>query len=263
MSVGVLIWDVDRVWFHLGPLAVRYYGVLLVLTVALGYYLVQRLLRRRGYPEEVPQGYLAYLLVGFLVGARLGHCFFYYPLRYARHPLQILEVWHGGIASHGAAVGLTLAAILYYRRHRVAFLDLADATVLPAAVGAVFVRIGNFFNSEIVGRVTDVPWAVVFAHRDLHPRHPSQLYEALGGLVVLMSLLILGGRRDLRPGVLAGVFLTGYFTFRFLVEFFKEYAVPTGFFTMGQYLSVPFIALGAGVLAVALRKRPEAEPGKA
>ena len=260
MDLGILYWNANRIWFHIGPVPIRYYGVFLALTMALGCYLVQRHLRRRGYPDELAQSYFLYLFVGFLIGARLGHCLFYDPLHYLRHPLQILQIWQGGIASHGAAVGLTLAAIVFHHRHRIAFLDLADATVFPAAAGALFVRLGNFFNSEIIGRVTDVPWAVVFVRRDPHPRHPSQLYEALGGFVVLMVLLALGRRRTLRPGVIAGVFLTGYFTFRFLVEFFKEYQVPTGFFTMGQYLSVPFIAFGAILLAVALRQRPEAKP---
>jgi phosphatidylglycerol---prolipoprotein diacylglyceryl transferase len=126
-------------------------------------------------------------------------------------------------------------------------------------VGSVFVRLGNFFNSEIIGRVTDVPWAVVFVRRDALPRHPSQLYEALGGLVVLVVLLALARRRDTRPGLLAGVFVTGYFTFRFLVEFLKAYAVPTGFFTMGQYLSVPFILFGIGLMVAACRKQRGAE----
>ena len=221
----------------------------------LGYYLVRRHLRRRGYPEEVPQWYLLYLIVGFVVGARLGHCIFYEPGLYLRNPLEILAIWHGGIASHGAAIGLILAAVAFHLRHKIPFLDLTDATAFPAAVGAVFVRLGNFYNSEIIGRVTDVPWAVVFVRRDMHPRHPSQLYEALGGLVALGMLLILGSRRNLAPGIMAGVFLTGYFTFRFAVEFFKEYSVQTGFFTMGQYLSLPFIALGIGVLVSALRTK--------
>ena len=256
MGLGALLWDVDRVWFRIGPVDIRYYGVCLMLTLAVGYYLVWLHFKGRGYPDDVPQRYLAYLLVGFFVGARLGHCFFYHPGDYLLHPLDILKLWQGGIASHGAGVGMTLAALLFHFRHRIPFLVVADGTVLPAAVGAVFVRIGNFFNSEIVGRVTDVPWAVVFARRDMQPRHPSQIYEALGGLAVLIVLLVLRRRRDLRPGVLAGVFLTSYFTFRFGVEFFKEYHAPTGFFTMGQYLSVPFVAFGVGVLAAALRRRP-------
>jgi len=259
MALGVLIWNADRVWFHLGPLAVRYYGVLIGLTVAIGAWLVQRHLRRRGYSEDLAQLYVLYLLVGFIVGARLGHCFFYHPGKYLQHPLQILQIWRGGIASHGAAVGLILAALLFGRRHKVLFAELCDAAALAAAVGATLVRLGNFVNSEIVGRVTNVPWAVVFARRDPHPRHPSQLYEAAGGFIILVTLLLLARRKDLRPGLLAAVFLLVYFTFRFTVEFFKEYVVPTGFFTMGQFLSVPFIAFGAALLASALR-RPAARP---
>jgi prolipoprotein diacylglyceryl transferase len=264
MGLGVFIWDVDRVWFHLGPLAIRYYGLLIGLTVALGAWLVQRHLRRRGYSEELAQTYVLYLLVGFVVGARLGHCFFYHPLKYLHDPLEILRIWHGGIASHGAAIGLTLGALVFSRRHKVPFAELCDAAALAAAVGATFVRLGNFMNSEIVGRVTHVPWAVVFKRHDALPRHPSQLYEAAGGLIVLLLLLGLARRKDLRSGLLASVFLLTYFSFRFGVEFFKEYVVRTGYFTMGQYLSLPFLAFGAVLLAASLRRKaPRTEPGKA
>jgi prolipoprotein diacylglyceryl transferase len=200
--------------------------------------------------------FLLYSVAGLTIGARLAHCLLYHPGYYLRHLAAIPRVWEGGLASHGAAAGLLAAGLIFGAAHRIPFFTLADSGVFAAAVGATLVRVGNFFNSEVLGRPSDLPWAVVFARRDAVPRHPSQIYEALGGLAVLLALIAVGRRRRAPPpGFLFGLFLCAYFGFRFLVEFAKAYhTVQHGFLTMGQWLSLPFLAAGAVVLAWSLGK---------
>jgi prolipoprotein diacylglyceryl transferase len=255
-GVREMVWDIDPVLFRIGPLQLRYYGLCFGLTILLGFHLLNGRFRERGYPIELATGFLLYALIGLLAGARLAHCIFYQPAYYLRHPLDIFKIWEGGIASHGGAVGMTIATILFARNYRIPFWVLGDCLVFAAALGAGLVRIGNFFNSEIIGRVTTVPWAVRFLRRDGRLRHPSQIYEAIGAFVILALLLILNRKRkDLKPGFLSGVFLVSYFSFRFVIEFFKEFQVlkPSSPLTMGQYLSIPFILFGIIVLVRAVR----------
>jgi prolipoprotein diacylglyceryl transferase len=249
MTMDDFVWNVDPVFLRLGPVHLRYYGICFALTIILGYYLFEWQMARRGYARDVSARFLLYAVVGLTVGARLGHCFFYHPRLYLRHPLEIARVWQGGLASHGATIGLLLAAVVYSRRGHVPFLVLMDGTAYAAAVGAILIRIGNFFNSEIIGRETSVPWGVRFLRRDALLRHPSQIYEALGGLCILGVLLALQRNRlSKTPGFIAGIFFVVYFAFRFIVEFVKEYQVFHRGLTMGQYLSIPFLLLGAAIL---------------
>jgi len=244
-TAGVLVWNVDPVLLHLGPLELRYYGIFFALTVIGGYMLFERRMTALGYPRDLAARFLLYAVAGLTVGARLMHCLAYRPDFYLRNPLEILKVWSGGLASHGAAVGLLLAGALFARVTRTPFVDVADCGVFAAGVGAALVRLGNFFNSEIVGRVTAAPWAVRFMRRDGLPRHPSQVYEALGAAVILGAMLALAARGRGRPrGFYFGFFMTAYFAFRFGVEFFKEYHTLRAGLTMGQYLSVPFLLVG-------------------
>jgi len=244
-----LVWDVDPIIFRIGRFAVGYYGLLLTLTVFFGYYLFEKQMLRCGCSRQICTDFLLYAVIATFVGARLVHCFVYHPARYLQDPAAAIRVWKGGISSHGATIGLITVAIWFSRKRGIPFLVLGDGIVFAAAVGATLVRIGNFFNSEIIGRVTAVPWAVVFIRRDSEPRHPSQLYEALGGLAVLVTLLVMSSKaRKPKPGLFTGVFLAGYFTFRFLIEFVKEYHTLTSFLTMGQYLSIPFLVFGVVVL---------------
>jgi len=250
-------WNIDPVLLRLGPLQLRYYGICFALTIICGYLLLERYLVRRGHSRDLSARFLLYAVVGLTVGARLMHCFAYQSGHYLRNPLEIVQVWHGGLASHGGAIGLVAAGIIFARVSGIPFLDLADAGVFAGAAGAALVRIGNFFNSEIVGRVTTVPWAVRFARRDLELRHPAQLYEAAGALVILAAMLLLA-RRD-RPyprGFFFGLFFTSYFVFRFFVEFVKEYHTLQSGLTMGQYLSMPFIVLGVVWLLWTRRREP-------
>jgi prolipoprotein diacylglyceryl transferase len=249
------IWNLDPVLIRLGPVEIRYYGVVFVCTLVTAYLFWRWQMRRGGYSREIIEGFIAWGTVATIVGARLGHCLFYEPARYLGHPIQILYFWQGGLASHGATIGLVLALLLYSRRHKLPLLELMDRFSPSAAVGAAGIRLGNFLNSEIVGRVTHVPWAVRFELYDhgALPRHPSQLYEFAMGLLVLLAIVLAdrwAGREKRPRGLLVSLFLLLYFTGRFFVEFVKEYQVPgmESLLTMGQWLSIIPVLAGAALL---------------
>ncbi len=256
------IWNLDPVLVRLGPVVIRYYGVVFVCTLVTAFLFWRWQMRRGGYSREIIEGFITWGTVATIVGARLGHCIFYEmlpawfaykPNIYIEHPIQILYFWQGGLASHGATVGLVIALVLYSRWHKLPLLELMDRFSPSAAVGAAGIRFGNFLNSEIVGRATHVPWAVTFAHYDNVPRHPSQLYEFAMGLFVLLAVIMAdrwAGREKRPRGLLVGLFLLLYFTGRFFVEFFKEYQTlgPSSFLTMGQWLSIIPMIIGAALL---------------
>jgi len=206
-------------------------------------------------------------VVGTIVGARLGHCLFYEPGYYLRHPLEIIAVWQGGLASHGGALGVLIALYLYSRKHPdQPFLWLLDRIAVPTALGACLIRLGNLFNSEIIGVPTHVPWAFVFERVDPIPRHPSQLYESIcyAGVFVMLLFLYRRYRAQTPAGLLLGAFLVAIFTARFLLEFVKERQeaytlnIPLN---VGQWLSLPFILAGAVLLWRALsRLKIDAQP---
>lgn len=191
-----------------------------------------------------------YMILGTVLGARLGHCLFYNPVYYLSHPLEILMVWKGGLASHGAAIGILTSLYLFIKRKKeYSYLWLMDRIVITVALGGFFIRMGNLFNSEILGKQTDVPWAFVFTYVDNVPRHPAQLYEAIAYLIIFIFLMIYYFRKDakFKEGMIFGMFLISVFTFRFLVEFIKEdqtYFEQGMVLNMGQLLSIPFILLG-------------------
>ena len=201
---------------------------------------------------------LTHLVLGTLVGARLGHCLFYEPAYYLSHPVDILKIWEGGLASHGGAAGVLIALWLYSRKHSdQSYLWLLDRIAVPAALGGALIRVGNLLNSEILGLPTDVPWAFVFARVDQIPRHPVQLYEAAVYAVTFVTLLIIYRRlRAKTPeGLLLGLLLVAIFTARFFLEFFKERQSAYGEdlpLSVGQWLSVPFVVVGVVLLWRAL-----------
>ena len=238
---------------------------------------------RAGRSKQVTDSFFIWGVLGVIIGSRLGHCLFYEPGYYLTRPWEILFVWKGGLASHGATLGLILTLYLFGRKYKIKFLEMLDCFAMAATCGAIFVRLGNFMNSEIVGRITDVPWAVKFVRFQdggMYPRHPSQLYEAFMAIVVLIVLLLVDRKfKERRPnGLLIGIFFALYFTFRFIVEFFKEWQtlahfdmaqramVPEFGLTMGQLLSIPFILLGYGMLFWIWKNRgkhrepPESQP---
>ncbi|MCK9271576.1 MAG: prolipoprotein diacylglyceryl transferase, partial [Bacteroidales bacterium] len=200
-----------------------------------------------------------YMLVATVIGARLGHIIFYEADYYLANPWEVLKVWNGGLASHGAAIGILVGLWLFVRKTKKSYFWVLDRIVIVVALGGVFIRLGNLMNSEIFGNITNVPWAFIFTSYDDAPRHPTQLYEALSYLAIFGLLYWIYWRNDgkPRPGFIFGIFLILLFTARFLIEFLKVPQVAfetTMTLNMGQWLSLPFIAAG---LVIVLMKRPE------
>ncbi len=253
------IWNVDPVLLHLGPLQLRWYGLLFVGSFFLGLALLKWIYRRENVPDDSLDNFLLLSILGAVVGARLMHCLAYEPDYYLAHPLEILKVWRGGLASHGGMLGMLVVAWIYARQHHLSYTWLLSRLTLPGMIVAAFVRFGNFFNSEILGLPTDVPWAVIFARVDMTPRHPVQLYEAFSYLVIFVILLViyLRSRPDFATRILPGTFAVLLFGTRFVLEYFKtrqaDYTTSLPF-TTGQLLSIPVILVGLIWIAWALRK---------
>lgn len=237
--------------------SVRWYGIMWATAFACGYFIMKKMYEHAGRTLEELDKLSIYVIVATVIGARLGHVLFYAPAAYLRHPLQILAIWNGGLASHGAAIGILLAMYLYVKKVKnMSFLWLADRIVVVVALGGAFIRLGNFFNSEIVGHPTDVPWAIVFPYAfpgaNAVPRHPSMLYEAILCLVLFVILWVIYKKFKNHPpeGSLFGIFLVGLFGVRFWLEYFKadQARFETTILTMGQWLSIPLILAGIWVL---------------
>lgn len=255
-------WNVDPTLFRLGPLAPRWYGLLFALGFLIGFYMMRHVFRREGRPETDLDFLLLYLLGGTIIGARLGHVLFYAPDYYLSNPHEIIAIWEGGLASHGGAIGVPLAIWLYCRRRDdQPFVWLLDRLAAPVALTGSFIRLGNLFNSEILGVPTDLPWGFVFERIDDTVRHPVQLYESLSYFLIFVLLWGLYRRwgEDTPRGLLIGLFFALVFGARIVLEFFKveqvhfEVALPLGL-SMGQFLSVPAVALGLWLVWRALRQ---------
>ena len=241
--------------FGMGDYCPRWYGLTFASGILLGYFIMQKFFNEAGRSEDDLNNGFVLFVIGTIAGARLGHCLFYDPGYYLSHPLEILMLHKGGLASHGGTIGIVLCMIYYTRKYKISFSWLADRLGLACAVGVPFIRIGNFLNSEIVGRPADVPWAVTFVRYDKMmgitpiPRHPAQLYEALSYFAVFF---ILAGYYKLSKGIfprgrIIGMMFVGIFAARFFIEFFKENqeAFEEGLvLNMGQILSIPMVALG-------------------
>lgn len=264
MPLPLIHWNADPALFTLGPLTVRWYGVLFATGFLLGFYIMQWIYRREQKPLAELDHLLLYMLIGTVVGARLGHVLFYDPGYYFSHPLDILKIWEGGLASHGAAIGVLLALFIYQRKYPYAsYLWLLDRLSIPAALAGMFIRIGNFMNSEILGTPTGGNWGVVFDRVDPLPRHPVQLYEAAAYAFIFVVLFVLYRRPTIRArtGVLIGTLLSLVFLARFLLEFIKtrQAAYEANFeISVGQWLSIPFMLLGVALLVYAFSARAKA-----
>ena len=256
-------WAFDPILFSVGPLTIRWYGLLFVGAFLIGQWMLGRIFAAEGVPRENAERLMIHALLGAVVGARLVHCLFYEPDYYLSHPLAILRIWEGGLASHGGALGMLLALWFAARtaQPKLPFLWLIDRVSMPAALGAVFVRVANFLNSEIVGIPTSGRWGVVFESIDGLPRHPAQLYEAIAYALIFVVLLAIYRRSGKRTpeGLLFGVLMALVFTARIFVEFFKmpQAAYEAGqLFSVGQYLSLPFVMLGVVMMMRAIRRSP-------
>jgi len=247
----------------LGFIAPHWYGLFFALGFVLGYYLMKYIVRREGKHLEFDT-LLMYIFIGTLLGARLGHCLFYEPSVYLRNPLLILKIWEGGLASHGAGIGMFVALWLFIRKYKTDTLWLFDRLVIMIALGGFFIRLGNLVNSEIVGRPTDLPWGFIFENLgEDFPRHPSQLYEAIAYLTmgVFMLFLFFKTKAPNLKGFLFGLGMVLIFAFRFFVEFTKDVQVDferSMTLDMGQWLSIPFVLLGLVFIVLSVKKHGNA-----
>lgn len=280
MDLLFITWNPDPVLFTLGERGIRWYGVLLALGFLMGYLILSRVMKKEGHKQEIVDKLAIFVIVGVVVGLRLGHCLFYNPGYYFSHPIEILYVWQGGLASHGGAVGILLAVWLYSRKIKMSFLGLLDRVALIVPLAGGMVRLGNLMNSEIVGVQTSVPWAFKFLRLredyapaikasagkcnigDVNclvdywtPRHPTQLYEALFYFLMFIVLFFVFKKfiQKWKEGTFLGWFVLVLFVFRYLIEFTKvdqvEFTGWTDAIRMGQLLSIPFILLGIFFLA--------------
>ncbi len=243
------VWDIDPLLFSLGFVKVRWYGLMFALAFLTSFYMMQWIyVRENKNPEELDT-LLWYLAIATVGGARLGHCLFYDPAYYLSNPLKILAVWEGGLASHGANIGIIIGLFLYNLKTKDGFLWLCDRVAVSCTMGAGLIRTGNFFNSEILGEVTDAPWAIIFARIDHLPRHPVQLYEALCYFLIFLMLLWVYKKTAFQGiyGLVFGLFTSGVFLARFFLEFLKTRQAMYEsdlLLSTGQVLSIPFFFVG-------------------
>ncbi len=257
----------DPIAFQIGPVAVRWYGLMylaaFVLFIVLGKVRARRNLLTGWHPRDVDD-MLFYGVFGVILGGRLGYVLFYKPMYYLSNPLEILAVWTGGMSFHGGFLGVLVALWLFARKREKRWLDVTDFVAPLVPLGLATGRMGNFINGELVGRVTDVPWAMVFPQVDGLARHPSQLYQfALEG-VLLFVILWLYANRPRPMGAVSGLFLVGYGALRFAAEFAREPDSFLGFLaaglTMGQWLSLPMVGAGLVMMVWAYRNAGKARP---
>lgn len=248
--LAYITWNVNPEIFSIGPFSVRYYGLMWAMAFYIGYIIFNRFVKREHLPEGFLDSLTMYMIVGTVIGARLGHCLFYEPDYYLSNPLEILKIWHGGLASHGAAIGILIALYLFARKYKVPMIYVIDRVVITVAIGGAFIRLGNLFNSEIYGVETTLPWGFIFVRNgEVLPKHPTQLYEALSytAIFILLYWLYLKADGKLRNGFIFGIFLILLFGARFLIEYVKEPQVEFEkhmMLNMGQWLSLPFIVAG-------------------
>jgi prolipoprotein diacylglyceryl transferase len=268
-------WNADPVLLSLGSLEIRWYSLLFISGFILGWFIFKWFCKREGISEKVLDPLLYTLLLGTIIGARLGHCLFYDPAYYLgswKGFFEIFMPWKGGLASHGGTLFLFFAMWWFARRwgpkNNFDFLWLLDRLAIAVPFAAMFIRLGNLFNSEIYGHVTDLPWGFVFERNgEVLAKHPTQLYEALSYALLGIVLLLLYKNRTkgLYRGAYMGIFFTVLFGMRFLIEFVKEDQV--GFeagmaLNMGQLLSIPFILFGIGLISYSYKKKIPVEAVK-
>jgi len=264
-----VVWDFDPTLFNIGSLDIRYYGAMWALALLLGGWIFSYFCKREGKSQELADSAFLYIALGTIIGARVGHCLFYDPAYYLPRPWTIItEIRDGGLASHGATIGILLAIWLCSRKNRVSPLWMTDRLVIIASICGAIIRFGNLFNSEIIGRGTDVPWGFKFVR--LYPnvpieaipvQHPTQIYEALCYILTFIVLWWMYTRTDApkRRGLLFGAGLIGIFLTRFFIEFIKveQEAFEKGMLlNMGQLLSIPFILFGAFMIWYAMKRPP-------
>jgi phosphatidylglycerol---prolipoprotein diacylglyceryl transferase len=266
MSINYITWNVSPEIFSIGTWAIRWYGLLFASSFFLGYFILYRVFAKEKIEIKYLDELTTYMIVGTVLGARLGHCLFYEPSYYLQHPLKILMVWEGGLASHGAAIGIILTIIVFSRVRKFSFLWVIDRIVIVVALSGLLIRTGNLMNSEIFGIPTTLPWGFYFLRASnpaeaIDPRHPTQLYEGLSYLVIFVFLWRYYYLKDGKPlpGYLFGMFLILVFGVRFFIEFIKEPQVgfeQSMILNMGQLLSIPFVFSGILLVLFSKNKLP-------
>lgn len=300
MLLNYITWNVDPVLFSIGNLSVRWYGLLWALGFLIGYFIMQRIYRREKMTDDSLDKLLIYMLVFTIVGARLGHCLFYEPDYYLSHPLKMLAVWEGGLASHGGAIGILIGLWFYVRNYnkskkekdnlqQINYIWILDRVVVAVCLVGALIRVGNVMNHEIYGTPTSLPWGFVFLRgseqfcgtvdnytacnawdapcppSEWLPCHPTGLYEAFFCLLAMGILLWMYYKRDLghkQPGLMFGTFLIIIFGSRIGIEFLKNVQVEferNMTFDMGQWLSVPFVLIGIGMIVWSFVHRKKVE----
>ena len=269
--LSYIVWNPDLVAFRLGPFAIRWYGLMWLIGFVLGYFIVKRIYKEQKIKDELFDPLFIYCFFGILIGARLGHCIFYQPEDFLTSWKGIVEMifpiligndgsWLGqtfgfyiigyaGLASHGGTLGLMIALWLYVRKTKLSIWTVLDNIAIATGSMACCIRLGNLMNSEIIGKITDVPWAFIFERVDAVPRHPGQLYEAIAYAILFIVMWVMHKKmpQKIGTGWYFGFCLTYIFTFRFFIEYTKE--IQEAFeaslpIDMGQILSIPFIILG-------------------
>lgn len=271
MTLNYIHWNIDPEIINILGISIRYYGLLFATGLILCVYILGRIFKRENIPAENLEKLSMYGMIGILAGARLGHCLLYEPSYYLSHPLEMIFpvqflqsggvkfIGYQGLASHGGALGLIIALILYSRKTKRPIIDTVDLIAVVAALGGGFIRLGNLMNSEIIGMPTTKPWGFIFERIDNIPRHPAQLYEAISYFLIFVVMVVIYKlkRERLGNGFFFGLVLVLIFVARFVIEFIKERQV--GFeenmsLDMGQILSIPYIIVGIGFIIYGLLK---------
>lgn len=261
--LNYIVWNADPVLFSLGPVSVRWYGLAFAVGFLIGYDIVARMFKHEGAPETWLGILLTFVVIATIVGARLGHVFFYEWDYYSQHPGEILKIWNGGLASHGGTIANIIAVFLFswFVTKKPASWTF-DKLVIPVALVGGLIRLGNLMNSEIYGGVTELPWGFVFVRNgETLPAHPTQLYEALCYFALFALLMWMYWKKNAeeRPWLITGIFFIGIFLPRFLIEYVKNVQVSSEYemiakygMNMGQVLSIPFILIGIGLVIRAM-----------
>jgi len=264
MHLLIVPWDVNPEIFRIGAFAVRWYGLFFAFSFLFGYIIMNKIFANENLSEGLLDKLTIYMAIGTIVGARLGHCLFYEPDYYLSHPVEILMIWHGGLASHGAAIGILIAVGLFSNKEKKNYLWVLDRIAIVVALSGFFIRMGNLMNSEIYGVETTVPWGFVFLrNHEVVPKHPTQIYEALAYLAIFVLLFRLYWikKGEHIEGTLIGLAIMLIFIARFFIEFLKEDQVAfeaSMKLNMGQLLSIPFILFGAGLFFICLKNNKRA-----
>lgn len=255
----MFISNIDPIAFSIGPISVRYYGLIFSSGFIIGYFIMQFFFRRAKKNPEILDKLLVYLFLGTIIGARLGHCLIYEPDFYLQNPIEILKIWRGGLASHGGIVGITLSLFIFCKLYKESFFNLADLLSIPTALVCSLIRLGNFTNSEILGKYTNSDFGVIFARLGENmPRYPAQLFESLAYFIIFILLFVMYFKHlEKIKGLILGSFIFLGFTARFLIEPFKieqaDYNLGIAL-NVGQILSIPFIILGIIIIIISIRE---------